>query len=249
VRKALELDDELSEAHASLGHLKMHEFAAEEAERAYRRAIELNPNYPTVYRFYAFFFAGRGLSDEAIATLRRAIALDPLSLGTITDLGVLFYLSRDYDRAIAQYEKVLEMDSGFIRAYVTLGSAYAQKGMHAEAIETTRKAMELSGDRSKLAPLGRAYGLAGMRDEALEAVAKLEDLSQERYVTPYAFTLIYASLGESDRAFSYLQRAFDEGVSDLIYVNVDPFLQTLRGDARFAALLDSVGFGTTAAAD
>jgi tetratricopeptide (TPR) repeat protein len=113
----------------------------------------------------------------------------------------------------------------------------------------TRKAMELSGDRSKLAPLGRAYGLAGMRDEALEAIAKLEDLSQERYVTPYAFTLIYASLGESDRAFSYLQRAFDEGVSDLIYVNVDPFLETLRGDARFAALLDSVGFGTTAAAD
>jgi tetratricopeptide (TPR) repeat protein len=163
----------------------------------------------------------------------------------MTDLGVLSYLARDYDRAIAQYERVLEMDPGFTRAHVTLGSAYAQKGMHADAIEATRKAMELSGDRAKLAALGRAYGLAGMRAEVLEVVEELKELSKERYVTPYAFTLIYASLGERDKAFSCLKRACDEGVSDLIYLNVDPFLDNLRGDPRFEALLNSVGFGTS----
>ncbi len=242
VRKALELDDGLSEAYASLGHLKMHEFVWEDAERAFKRAIALNPNHPSAFRFYAFFFAGRGRSEEAIAALGRALDLDPVSLGIMTDLGVLSYLARDYDRAIRQYEKVLEMDPGFTRAYVTLGSAYAQKGMHTEAIETTRKAMDLTEDRSKLAPLGRAYGLAGMKDEALEAVAGLKELSKRRYVTPYAYTLIYASLGDRDTALSYLQRAFDESVSDLIYVNVDPFLDALRGDPRFTALLQGVGF-------
>ncbi len=242
VRQALELDDGLSEAHASLGHLKMHEFAWQEAEREFQRAIELNPNYATVYRFYSFWFAATGRSQEAIATLERALELDPVSLGILTDLGVLSYFARDYDRAVERYRKVLEIDPSFTRAYVTLGSAFAHKGIYEEAITATRTALEMSGDRSKLAALGRVYGLAGMRDEAFGVIEDLKELSKQRYVTPYAFTLVYASLGDGDRAFSCLQRACDEGVSDLIYLNVDPFLDCLRPDPRFAVLLESVGF-------
>lgn len=243
VRKALELDGGLSEAYASLGHLKMHEFAWPEAERAFRQSIELNPNYATAYRFYAFFFAAAGRSAEAAAMLEEALDLDPLSLGTITDKGILSYFARDYDGALAQYRKVLEMDPGFARAYVTRASAYSQKGIHSEAIAAVRKAAELSGGRPRLAALGRIYARAGMKDEALEVVEELKDLSRNQYVTPYAFTLIHASLGDLDQAFSCLQRACGEGVSDLLYLKVDPFLDNLRGDPRFVALLEGAGFG------
>jgi len=241
----LELDGALSEAHASLGHLKMHEFAWSEAEREFKRAIELNPNYATAYRFLAHFFAAVGRLREAIVTQEKARDLDPVSLGTLTDLGVFFYFQRQYDQAIEQYQKVLERDPGFARAYVTLGSAYAKKGMHDEAIGMIKKAMELSGDRTKMAALGRAYAVAGRTDEALQVIDDLKALSEDRYVTPYAFTLIYASMGKNDEAMNWLRQACDEGVSDLIYLKIDPFLDNLRGDPRFAVLLKKVGLEET----
>jgi serine/threonine-protein kinase len=176
-----------------------------------------------------------------MVTLEKARDLDPVSLGILTDLGVLSYFARQYDDAIAHYKRVLEMDPGFARAHVTLGSAYAQKGMHEEAIAEVQKAIELSGDRSKLAALGRAYAVAGKREAALTAVSDLKALSEERYVTPYVFTLIFASLGEVDEAMAWLRQACDQGVSDLIYLKVDPFLDNLREDPRFAVLLKKVG--------
>ena len=108
--------------------------------------------------------------------------------------------------------------------------------------ERVGKAMELSGDRSKVAVLGRARGLAGHRDEALKCVAELRELSEERYVTPYAFALIYAAMGEKDQAISWLQDAYEQRVSDLIFLKVDPFLDKLRTDSRFTDLLEKVGF-------
>lgn len=239
--KALELDEGLSEAHASLGHLMMHEFEWSDAEREFRRAIELNPNYATAYRFFAHFFAAVGRSREAIVTLEKALDLDPMSLGTLTDLGVLHYFAREYDQAIEHYRKALEMDPGFARAHVTMGSAYAKKGMYAEAIGEIEKAIEISGDRMKLAALGRAYAAAGRKGEAAQVIDELKDLSKERYVTPYAFTLIYASMGEKDEAMTWLRQACDQGVSDLIYLMVDPFLDGIRDDPRFAVLLKRVG--------
>ncbi len=241
VENALELDEDLSEAHASLGHLKMHEFAWSEAEKEFKRAIELNPNYATAYRFLAHFFAAVGRSREAMVTLEKARDLDPVSLGTLTDLGVLHYFAREYDQAIEQYLKVLEMDPGFARAHVTLGSAYAKKGMYAEAVGEIQKAIEISGDRMKLAALGRAYAAAGRKEEAAQVIEELKVLSKERYVTPYAFTLIYASMGEKDEAMGWLRQACDQGVSDLIYLKVDPYLDNLRDDPRFAGLLKKVG--------
>jgi serine/threonine-protein kinase len=241
VQQALELDDSLAEAHTSLGHLRMHEFEWPEAQREFAQATMLNPNYATAYHFYAFYHAALGHSCEAITTLERALELDPVSLAINTDLGVIFYFARQYDEAVAQYQKVLDMDPGFIRAYMTMGSAYAQNDMHDEAVAMFQKAIELSGDRSKVAALGRAYGMVGKKDEALKVVDELRELSKDRYITPYATVLILAAMGEIDEALSWLEDAFAERVSDLIYLRVDPFLDNLRSDPRFNALLEKVG--------
>jgi serine/threonine-protein kinase len=242
VEQALEIDDSLAEAHASLAHLKMHEFEWPAALREFVHATKLNPNYATAYHFYAFYHASLGQSQEAIAKLERALELDPLSLAINTDLGVLSYFARQYDEAIAQYEKVIEMDPSFSRVYVTLGSAYAQNGDHEKAVATFRKAMELSGDRSKVAALGRTYALAGEKEKALMCIDELKELANHRYITPYATALIYAALGEVNDALSWLQDAYEQRVSELIYLKVDPFLDKLRSDSRFTDLMKRVGF-------
>jgi tetratricopeptide (TPR) repeat protein len=172
--------------------------------------------------------------------MKQALKLDPVALGIITDLGVIYYFARQYDQAIAQYHKVLEMDPGFIRAYVTLGSAYGQKGMYPKAIAMIQKAMDLSGDRSKIAALGRAYALSGQKDEALKIVEELKELSKQRYISPYCFALIYAGLGENDEAMEFLNMAYEEHASELIYLKVDPFLDKLRSNPRFKDLLKKV---------
>jgi adenylate cyclase len=240
VKKALEIDETLAEAHASLGHLNMHDFDWSGAEREFKRAIELNPNYATTYHMSGFNYALIERHDEAITLMKQALKLDPVALGIITDLGVIYYFARQYDQAIAQYYKALEMDPGFIRAYVTLGSAYGQKGMYPKAIDMIQKAMDLSGDRSKIAALGRVYALADQKDEALKIVEELKELSGQRYISPYCFALIYSSLGENDKAMEFLNMAFREHASEMIYLKVDPFLDKLRSDPRFKDLLKKV---------
>jgi serine/threonine-protein kinase len=242
IEQALEIDDSLADAHSSLAHLKMHEFEWSAAERGFIQATKLNPNYATAYRFYAFYFVSMGKPNEAITNLERALELDPVSLAINTDLGVVSYFARRYEDATVQYQKVLDMDPTYSRAYVTMGSAYAQMGKHEDAVAAFRKAMALSGDRSKVAALGRAYGLAGKREKALECVAELRALSEQRYITPYAIALIYASMGETDQALSWLQDAYDQRVSELIFLKVDPFLDKLHTDSRFVDLLEKVGF-------
>ncbi len=241
VKRALEIDDALAEAHTSLGHLKMHDFDWTGAEREYKRAIELNPNYATTYHMCGFHYSLMERHAEAITTLKRALELDPVSLGINTDLGVIFYFARRYDQAIAQYRKTLEMDPGFVRAYVTLASVYGQKGMFRDAADSIQKAIVLSGDRSKIAVLGRIHALSGKRDEALTLIDELRELSKQRYISPYCMALIYASLDEKDRAMDLLHKAYMEHVSELIYLKVDPYLDNLRSDPRFIVLLEKIG--------
>ena len=133
------------------------------------------------------------------------------------------------------------MDPQFVRAYVTLGSTYGQKGSYQEAIAMFQRAMDLSGDRSKVAALGRAYALAGKKEDALKAIDELKQLSKQRYISPYCIALIYASLGETDQAMDWLQNAYRECVSELIYMKVDPYLDKIRSDSRFIELLVKVG--------
>lgn len=241
VKKALEIDKDLAEAHASLGHLKMHNFDWRGAEQAYNRAIELNPNYATTYHMFGFYFALMEQYEEAITNLKQALKLDPISLGIITDLGVVYYFARKYDEAIKQYKKALEMEPGFIRAYITLGSTYGQKGMYNEAIDMIQKAIELSKNRSRIAALGRAFALSGKKEEAKKIIQELLDLSKKQYISPYCICLIYSSMGEKDQALDWLVKAYEEQVSELIYLKVDPYLDNLRSDPRFVTLLKNVG--------
>jgi serine/threonine-protein kinase len=240
VKKALEKDETLAEAHASLGHLKMHDFDWSGAEQEFKRAIDLNPNYATTYHMSGFNFSLMERHDEAISTVKKALELDPVSLGIITDLGVIYYFARQYDKAIEQYQKALELDPGFIRVYVTLGSSYGQKGMYEQAIDMIQKAIDLSGDRAKIAALGRVYALSGKKAEAHNIIDELKELSKKRYISPYCLALIYASMDEKDSGMEYLNQAYVEHVSELIYLRVDPFLDKLRSDPRFKNLLKRV---------
>jgi serine/threonine protein kinase/Tfp pilus assembly protein PilF len=241
VQKALDIDEALAEAHASLAHLNMHDFNWSGAELEFKHAIKLNPNYSTTYQMCAFYYALTRRFNDAFITIKKAQDLDPISLSINTDLGVLFYFNHQYDKAIAQYEKTLDLDPGFIRAYVTLGSAYGKNGMCKIAIEMIHKAIELSGDRAKIAVLGRIFAIAGKKREALKAIEELKELSKQRYISSYCISLIYASMNEKDQAMEWLENAYDEHASELIYLKVDPYLDNMRSDPRFKELLKKIG--------
>jgi tetratricopeptide (TPR) repeat protein len=243
VRRALELDDSLAEAHTSLAHIHMHAFRWEDAEREFECAFGLEPNRAATFHWYGLCLAQQGKFDQAIKTMQRAVELDPVSRAIISDFGEVLYFARQPDRAIEQCRKALEMDPDFVNALMIQGLALVQVERHAEAVATFQKAMELSGDRSKLAALGGAYAAAGKKNEALGIIDELKELSGQRYVTPYAFAVIFACLDMSDDTFYWLQKACDEHAADMIYVKVDPFLDNVRSDPRFDALLREVRLG------
>lgn len=237
--KALEIDEGLAEAHASLGLVRFQydwEWSAAEAE--FRRAIELNPNYPQAHQFYADYLKAMGRFDEAIAEMHRAMELDPLSLSISTGLGHVLYLSRQYDRAIEQYRKALELDPTFVQAHLWFGRPYLQKGMFQAAIDELTQAVTLSGASTvSLATLGQAYAAAGRTEEARETLTKLIDRTKAQYVPSYWISLVYTALGERDEAFTWLDKALQERSSWLAWIKVEPRFDGLRPDRRFAALL------------
>src|SRR5207247_1378777 len=166
---ALKIDAQLSEAHASLGHAMLHNWEWEDAEREFKRAIELNPGYPSTHHWYSEYLTAMGRCPESILELQLAAELDPLSLIVNADLGRAFYYARQYDQVIKQEEKTLEMDPDFWLSHINLGRSYTQKGMHAAAIAELRKASELSVvNTESLSFLGFAYAAAGKIDEALK---------------------------------------------------------------------------------
>jgi TolB-like protein/Tfp pilus assembly protein PilF len=243
VRRAIEIDDTLAEAHASFAHVRVHAFDWAGAERAFERALALDPNYATARHWYAMYLAAMGRGDEAMAMIRRAQELDPVSLAIGTDVGVLLYYARRFDEAIAQYLRVLEMDPGFARAHATLGSAYAQKGMHEQALAALRQAMALGRDNAKKAALARACAAAGRRAEALEILTELTETPDGSYVAPFPVAHIHQALGDADEAFQWLSRAREERAPQIVFLKVDPWLDGLRPDPRFRDLLGSVGLG------
>ncbi|HEX8844485.1 MAG TPA: tetratricopeptide repeat protein [Pyrinomonadaceae bacterium] len=238
--RALEIDDKLAEAHTSLAHVKKwYEwdfFAGPETE--YKRAIELNPNYATAYHWYGLHLAGMGRFDEAVAEMRRSLEIDPLSLISNANLGWILYVARQYDEAIEQLQKTLEMDPNFARARVYLGRVYLQKGMYAEAIRELQKAMTLlEGNNFVLAALGHAYGASGRRDEAQRVLDQLRERSKREYISAYDIARIYTGLGDKEQALRWLERAYEDKAAQLIWLKVDPQLDSLRSDLRFTDLL------------
>jgi eukaryotic-like serine/threonine-protein kinase len=240
--RALQIDEAFAEAHASLGHALLHNWEWADAERELRRAIELNPGYPSAHHWYSEHLTALGRCEESIAELKLAGELDPLSLVISADLGRAFYYARAYDQVLEQEAKTLEMEPNFWLSHINLGRAYTQKGLQAEALARLQKARELSaGNTEVLSFLGFAHAAAGMRDEAVELLRALDEQAQRGYVPPYHFAIVHAGLGEKERAFEWLEHAFEKRAVDLFTLKVEPMFDGLRADPRFTDLLRRVG--------
>jgi serine/threonine-protein kinase len=243
VKKALELDDELAEAHIELGaDMCFADWDFAGAEPEYKRGIELNPNASSSHYLYGSFLSIVGRHDEAIAEKRRAHALEPSSIVNHFGIGWALYRARHYDQAIASLNQTLEMDRGFSHTYRGLGLAYLQKGMYDEAIKSLQEAVKLEPNHSGfIASLGCAYGRAGQQGEALKLLADLQKMSTRRYVGSYDLAMIYAGLGDRDQAFMLLDKAFSERSNQLVYLNAEPAWETLHSDPRFVELSRRIG--------
>jgi tetratricopeptide (TPR) repeat protein len=244
--RALEINDALAEAHTSLAYVRFRrEWNWSGAEAEYRRAIELNPNYATAYQWAALNLAAMGRLDEAIVEMKRAEAIDPLSLIINSNMEWVLYLARRNDDAIAHCRKTLQIDPSFFATHKYLGLMYVQREMYDQAITAYQKARDLSADDPHIISLvGHAYALAGRREKALEALDNLEELSNRRYVSPYSIALIYTGLGEKDQAFAWLEKAYDDRSGLMVYLKVEPMLDSLRSDTRFAELVHRIGLPT-----
>jgi serine/threonine protein kinase/Tfp pilus assembly protein PilF len=237
--KALEIDDELAEAHSALAMIKRdYDWDWSGAEREFKRAIELNPNYPTAHQWYAEYLTGLGRDKEAIVEAKRAQELDPLSLIINTAAGDAFHYAGQYDRAIEQYQKALDLDATFAVAHLFLGWIYRQKGMYEKAIAEIQTAIDLHGEYSPFAAsLAHVYALAGKIKEAREILDNLKKQEKQIYVSPFYIAIIYSALDEKNQAFEWLEKAFDEKDCPIIYIKVEFMLDPLRSDPRFKALL------------
>ncbi len=243
--KALEIDDTLAEAYFSLAEIKLKwEWDWPSAEREYKRAIELNPNYAEAHQGYGTYLEALARFAEAIAERKRAQELDPLSPYRTADVGYPFYWAGQYDQAIEQYRRGLVLDPSFFWSHLWIGEAYVEKGMHEEAIAEIRKAVALSeGNTRALATLGHAYAVSGRRSEALKVLNELKARSKQSYVSPYFIALIYAGLGENDRTLEWLEKAYQERHPYLILLKVQPVFRSLHSDPHFQDLLRRVGLG------
>jgi TolB-like protein/DNA-binding winged helix-turn-helix (wHTH) protein len=242
--KALELDDQLAEAHTTLAIAKArYDWDWAGAERDFKRALELNPGYAGAHQWYALFsLVIAEKFDDAIAEVKLAQEIDPLSLNTGMKAAIVNYFARRFDQSIEQSGKILEMDPRFIQAYEFLGRAHEQKGKYEEAIAAFHEGLKLGSDYTHcLGPLGRACAVSGRQVEARKILDRLKGLSRRRYVMPYHIATIYAALGDRDQAFAWLQKAFDERDDRLMFLKVDPFWDSLRSDPRYAKLVRGIG--------
>jgi TolB-like protein/cytochrome c-type biogenesis protein CcmH/NrfG len=240
--QALQLDDTLAEAHTSLAWAKFHEFDWAGADKEFKRAIELNPNYATAHAWYGEYLMALGRFKEAQTEMERAGELDPLSPAINLALGYRFYYAHQYQEAIEQCQKTLAMDPENVMAHVFLGRSYQQTNRYAEAVAELRKALDLSGgDSNELAALGQALAASHQESEARKVLAELTMRSQQTYVQPMWLAVIHLALGERDQAFAGMQKAYEDRSAWLVYLKVDPFFDAVRSDPRFAALLQRLG--------
>ncbi len=241
--KALEIDETLAEPHVSLAHVKyFYDRDWTAAEREFKRAIELNPNYPTAHHWYAVYLFGAGRQNEALAEIRRAQELDPLSLTINMWLGMILRSSGQLDQAVDQLRKTIDLDPNFVLAHHRLGLAYEEKGMYDEAISEFRQVLKLSGGSPLgIGALAHVYALAGKPAEARKNLDELLQLSKQRYVSPSSIATVYAALGDKDQAFAWLEKAYD--AHDLLIVRLkwDPRFASLRSDPRFDPLVRRIG--------
>jgi tetratricopeptide (TPR) repeat protein len=241
--RALELDESLAEAHTSLAFVKMqYDREWEIAEREYKRAIELNPGYATAHHWYAYLLMSEGRSAEALAQIQLARESDPLSIVINSDVGEMYYYAHQFDRAVEQYRKILEMDSHFLPAYWQIAAAYVHMKRYSEAIEALQQAETLGGKRPETtAWMGYAYAISGQQSEAEKRLRELEELSKHHPDLTEPISLIYAGLGQTDRMFASIQKACEERTGSVILLKLNPLLDSLHGDPRYIKAVQCLG--------
>jgi TolB-like protein/DNA-binding winged helix-turn-helix (wHTH) protein len=240
--RALEIDEYLPEAHAALALVvENYDWDWQTAEKEFRAAIELDPNYATAHQWYAEHLAWQGRFNEAFAEIERARQLDPLSLIIAADNGAILYFSRQYSRAIEQCKAVLNTEPGFPRAHI-LVFAYAQEGKYDAALadlDALRRTGILPGNSTMLAYI---YGRSGEMTKAKEALDALEKANRKEPLDPAMFAIAHIGMNNPDQAMAYLQAAYDQHSNTMTTLKVDPIYDPLRRDPRFQDLLRRVGF-------
>jgi TolB-like protein/DNA-binding winged helix-turn-helix (wHTH) protein/Tfp pilus assembly protein PilF len=242
--KAIELDPQLAEPHASLAYVHLYyDWDWPKAETEFKKAIELNPNYATAHDWYMVYLMAMGRTTEAETQIHRALELDPLSLQVNADVGFQLYYAGRYDEALESLRKTLEMGPKFPIAHLWLGRALQQKGMYNEALEHYRATDATLPDWPvTLASIGYVQGLTGQKTEAIAMLRRMNALSSRKYVTPYAVALIYASIHDNDAAIEWLENAYNDRANWLVWLGRDPRWEpALRNDPRFQDLIHRVG--------
>jgi TolB-like protein/Tfp pilus assembly protein PilF len=245
--KALEIDNTLAEAVTSLALLKLFDDRDwDGAEREFKRAISYNPGYVTAHTWYASeYLVIRARFDEAIEEITRALELDPLSLVSNRDLGMICYYARQYDHAIKALNKTVEMDPDFIHTHGLLGLVYLEKSMHEEALSEFQKEGTISKGIEPTAEIwiGIFYAKTGKVNKARKILEDLIKRSKQEFVSPYFIAILYFNLKEKDKGFSWLDKAYKENDSWLNFLKVDPGFDSVRSDPRFKALLKRMDLG------
>jgi TolB-like protein/DNA-binding winged helix-turn-helix (wHTH) protein len=235
---ALEIDPSLAEAATSLATAKFnYDWDWPGAAQGFQHAISLNPSYATAYQRYSLYLMAMGRVQDSFEQINKARELDPLSISINFSLGWRLYLARQYDRAIEQLRNTADMDPSYELPHLILGQAYEQKGDFTQAIPELQKAGELSHDSPlMISGLARAYALCGNRAEAEKLLSQLMTMSGKRYVSPYYVAVVYAGLGNNQQAMDWLEKAYADRSNGLVFIKVEPELDILRSNPRFAAL-------------
>lgn len=242
-RRALELDDNLAEAHTALGYaLLTYDRNFEEARIHLTRAIELNPNYATAYQWYTDgYLVAFGKTDEAIDYIKKAHEIDPSSLIINIQMGLCYVYARDYDEAEEQFRKTIELDPNWYLGHWFLGMTYELKGNLKGASAEYQRAKELTDDPYLLAHIAHVEAAQGRREEALKIIEHMKQLATQRYVPAYAFAIAYIGVGQKEEALNMLERSDEDRAWDILHLKVEPFFDSLREEPRFKKLVERVG--------
>jgi TolB-like protein/Tfp pilus assembly protein PilF len=236
--QALDIDDALAEAHTSLGLVREHfEWDWAGAEQEFRRAIELNPNSATAHHWYGAYLANMGRSDQGLRETKKAQELDPLSLIINTSLGWQLYVARHNDQAAEQLRKVLDIDAKFAPARRMLEEVYAQMGKQKEAVAEREKILSLSGSPELAASIEEDFSKAGYKGVLQSWLDGLTEISKHGYVSSYSIAQAYMRMGEKEKAFGWLEKAYEEHDSGLVSLAVEPMFDAVRPDPRFRDIL------------
>ena len=241
--KAIELDPTLAEPHATLGFVRwLLERDKATAEREFLRAIELNPNYPTAHHWYSRYLRGIGRLDDGFREIKRAEELDPLSLVIINNLAEIYIDKGDLNSAGRECQRMIDLDPGFWAAHQTLGIILVKQRRYAEALTEAQKSTQLA-DRSNasLALLGHVYARLGQRSETDAVIKELERRYAKKEADGRDLVVVYAGLDDKDKAFTWLEKAFADRSVFLVFLKLEPLMETLHSDPRWKELEKRVG--------